>query len=290
MHRWHPDDLVGHAVKNGGERWKVLRLPAIAEVDDPLGRQVGDPLCPERYSLLELGKARMRGGRLWWDALYQQSPKGMSAGRVYERFAEENIDGAITLNPALPLHFSWDFNRNPGCHCLIGQADTQRDTYYELAELFYPRGDVRKLMGLVDDWIAANQGAEHCPEYHVYGDASGGSGTATHAESAYQIIRLCMAKRTKPVRLRVPRANPAVVDRTEAVGEALCDMNGARRYKIHPRCERLITDMREVVYTADGMIDKGNQELTHASDAAGYRIHYLRPVRAPSRIPTSTVG
>src|SRR5207244_2242627 len=54
MTRWHEDDLVGRLLAEAeaeGERWEILRLPALAEEADPLGRAPGEPLWPERYPL-----------------------------------------------------------------------------------------------------------------------------------------------------------------------------------------------------------------------------------------------
>lgn len=66
MTRWHEDDLAGRILKAEPGRWRVLRLPAIAETgaeradanrrlglhdeSDPLGRAAGEPLCPGRFS------------------------------------------------------------------------------------------------------------------------------------------------------------------------------------------------------------------------------------------------
>src|SRR5205085_6437129 len=50
MTRWHERDLAGvlqDEQDKGGEQWTVLRLPALAEPDDPLGRAVGTALWPE---------------------------------------------------------------------------------------------------------------------------------------------------------------------------------------------------------------------------------------------------
>jgi len=41
---YHEDDLMGRLLRTEGEQWRVLRLPAIAEPDDPLGRVEGEPL------------------------------------------------------------------------------------------------------------------------------------------------------------------------------------------------------------------------------------------------------
>ena len=78
MSRWHEDDLIGKLVaaqEEGGEKWERVRLPALAEEDDPLGRDVGEPLWPERYDLAALEVLRSAVGGRGWAALYQQTPK-----------------------------------------------------------------------------------------------------------------------------------------------------------------------------------------------------------------------
>jgi hypothetical protein len=40
----HLDDLLGRLLRTEAEQWKLLRLPAIAEGKDPLGRAEGEPL------------------------------------------------------------------------------------------------------------------------------------------------------------------------------------------------------------------------------------------------------
>jgi len=40
--RWQEDDLAGRALNH--EEWKVICLPALAEANDPLGRQLNEPL------------------------------------------------------------------------------------------------------------------------------------------------------------------------------------------------------------------------------------------------------
>ena len=88
MARWHEDDLTGRLVndmENGtGERWDVVDLPAIAEADDQLGREVGAALWPERYDEEALAVVRSAVGRRAWQALYQQNPRP-EAGNRYQR-------------------------------------------------------------------------------------------------------------------------------------------------------------------------------------------------------------
>lgn len=78
MTRWHHDDLAGRLLEQDrqgvGEGWVVLRLPALAEEGDPLGRQPGEALWPDRYPVEELHAIRRTIGDRDWAALYQQSP------------------------------------------------------------------------------------------------------------------------------------------------------------------------------------------------------------------------
>lgn len=74
--RWGVNDLIGQLIQNDKEgMWKVIRLPAIAEDNDPLGRAPGEALWPERYPLEKLQQIRSVIGEFMFDAMYQQDPK-----------------------------------------------------------------------------------------------------------------------------------------------------------------------------------------------------------------------
>ena len=81
MTRWHPDDLAGRLLE-AGDDWRVVRLPALAEAGDPLGRAEGEALWPaweDRAALLR--KRRMLGERSF-AALFQQAPM-REQGRLF---------------------------------------------------------------------------------------------------------------------------------------------------------------------------------------------------------------
>jgi predicted phage terminase large subunit-like protein len=78
MTRWHENDLAGHLIKNHG--FTEIRMPAIAEEADCLGRAVGDPLCVERFGLSDLEGIRKDVGSYTWQALYQQNPIPVQGG------------------------------------------------------------------------------------------------------------------------------------------------------------------------------------------------------------------
>lgn len=72
MTRWHEDDLGGRILERERDKWRVVSLPMLAGVDDPLGRKPGEPLWPEWYTaeMIERAQADERS----WNALYQQNP------------------------------------------------------------------------------------------------------------------------------------------------------------------------------------------------------------------------
>ena len=66
---------------------------------------------------------------------------------------------------------------------------------------------------------------------------------------------------------------------------------GAVRYQVHPRCQRLIDDYRAMRWSADGSgADKRDRRRSHASDADGYRVHYLMPIRRMRTIFNNNSG
>ena len=72
--RWHWDDLVGRLLADKSENWEIINLPAIAERDDPLGREEGEVLWEERFNADALAVTREAVGPKFWLALYQQRP------------------------------------------------------------------------------------------------------------------------------------------------------------------------------------------------------------------------
>lgn len=81
MTRWHEDDLAGRLLDHNRDSWRVVRLPAMAGEDDPLGRPPGAKLWgDDGYGYadeLERVRAEYEASgdlRAWW-SLYQQEPR-----------------------------------------------------------------------------------------------------------------------------------------------------------------------------------------------------------------------
>lgn len=113
MTRWHADDLAGrvlkHARDDGGEPWRVRKLPAIAEDDDQLGRAPGEALWPERWPLDQLEAIRRTQSAYWWGTLYQQNeipeggaewPEDFFRGIFFDDWSPDLRHRVLALDPS----------------------------------------------------------------------------------------------------------------------------------------------------------------------------------------------
>jgi predicted phage terminase large subunit-like protein len=122
--RWHPEDLCGYlhsdefrkqleASKVEGETYHHTNLPALAEPSegnpDPLGREHGQPLCPEMgRDAAFLKAARSTQPAYEWESQYQGHPRTPGSGQV-DVTRLEWIDSLAQL-PSEGLAFTrgWD--------------------------------------------------------------------------------------------------------------------------------------------------------------------------------------
>lgn len=112
--RWHETDLYGRikAISKDPDshfygKVAELRLPAEAEADDPLGREVGGWLWPEHYSEDDYLDRKALNKGYNWAAVYQQRPSPDTGNRILREWLQY-----YQLAPA-GLEFmlqSWDFS------------------------------------------------------------------------------------------------------------------------------------------------------------------------------------
>ena len=102
--RWHKDDLAGRlleAQENGGDKWEVVKFPAIATHDE-LFRKQGDPLWEDKYDLPALEQIKNTVGVYDWSALYQQEPVSSESQEFKQDFWQyrtmEEVLGLQTRN------------------------------------------------------------------------------------------------------------------------------------------------------------------------------------------------
>jgi predicted phage terminase large subunit-like protein len=147
MTRWHEDDLVGYLLReegviDEGGKWTRLRLPALAEPDDPLGRSEGEPLWPDRYGLDRLAELKVSSGPYWWNALYQQRPSPPEGGMLNRTWWRYWTDDPVTdADEWDAIIASWDMNfrGGPGSDYVVGQVwGRHQGRYYLLDQVRGP--------------------------------------------------------------------------------------------------------------------------------------------------------
>ncbi|MBU4535922.1 MAG: phage terminase large subunit [Euryarchaeota archaeon] len=103
---WNTQDLLWTIPDESD--WAIIRLPALAEENDPLGRKVGEALWPEKFSREYLLKKMKVHGRYYWSSMYQCHPM-VYGGHVlrdewiqFQNFNHKQIqDTIMAIDPAI---------------------------------------------------------------------------------------------------------------------------------------------------------------------------------------------
>jgi hypothetical protein len=106
MTRWHEDDLAGRLLAQNSAEWCLIRLPALAEEDDPLQRTPGAALWPDWEDEGALLRRRDTVGERAWVALFQQSPRPL-VGSLFKIDCIDIIDSSPGSTDGMMVR-AWD--------------------------------------------------------------------------------------------------------------------------------------------------------------------------------------
>jgi len=141
MTRWHEEDLTGYLVNEHADDWELVALPALAEDDDPLGREPGAPLCPERFDREALERIRSAPGEgmgtYLFSGLYQQHPAPPEGG-VLKRDWFKWYREPPTFSRVIQ---SWDLTFTVGTSYVVGQVWGYTRPNYYLVDQFRMKVD-----------------------------------------------------------------------------------------------------------------------------------------------------
>jgi predicted phage terminase large subunit-like protein len=153
MTRWHSDDIIGRLTDpenpcyNAQEAagWKIIRLPGLAEEDDPLGRKPGEALWPEKRrdgSAYDVAyhMANQRRDPLGFAALTQQRPT-VADGVLFrreniQRYDPKDLPENLRFYCASDHAVSTKQRNDPSCFGKAG-VDAQDNLWF--TELFWER-------------------------------------------------------------------------------------------------------------------------------------------------------
>lgn len=153
MTRWHSDDIIGrltdpenpHYNAKEAADWKIIRLPGLAEEDDPLGREPGEALWPQprrdgtAYDV-EYHMANQRRDPLGFAALTQQRPT-VADGVLFrreniQRYHAKDVPENLRYYAASDHAVGTKQRNDPSCFGIAG-VDPQDNLY--LTDLFWER-------------------------------------------------------------------------------------------------------------------------------------------------------
>lgn len=217
--RWHEDDLAGrYAYTEQGEPapgWYVVRLPALAEENDPLGRAPGEALCPAIKTRREL-EAERDEDPVIFAALNQGNPSLNESGLLGKMsyYKETRLPEDTRLLPDVLLSDCTLFASVD----TAGTKSTWSDysvfsvwAYHRQSETLFLRSVEREKMESVDlaDWIE-----RHARGYGVQFVAIEDK---TFGQTAIQELH----RRRKPFNVREIKADRDKVVRARPYGAAM---------------------------------------------------------------------
>lgn len=163
--RWHPDDLIGRILAKQdelreelGDQIKIvrIRLPALAESDDPLGRAPGEALWPARFNERRLAAIAAILGDHSFSALYQQNPR--FRGSVLFSPTPARFQLYQTLPDGMPDvgRLLWQPRGHAMIICCDPAASKKTKADYSAAFVLAARADastVERLMETIEFWV-----------------------------------------------------------------------------------------------------------------------------------------
>lgn len=273
----HFYDLAQFAQKDTSNEWSYMHVPA---TQCPLWK-------PEEIDSI---KRTMSEAEFAQEMLAEF--RDLTAGRAYYGYSQENLldhtpfptnDLEQRVSDKLPIVVGCDFNLTP-MSWVLGQFDKSK--WYFFDEIFLPDSNtqeasrvlVEKLVSLKARGLLRAQ-----PNVIICGDATGKAGQrAAAGQSDYDILLGMLKANGITYDNATPNANPIVKDRVNTINAKLKPLSGSPTLFFSPKnCPNLKKDWERVVWKAPGVLDKSKDPLlTHISDAAGYAVHALDPIKS----------
>jgi hypothetical protein len=207
---------------------------------------------------------------------YEGSFEG-EEGRAYYAFGLPNIslDAPVDVS-AIRVHVGMDFNVDPMTAVL---CEVEGDTVRQFDEVYLRHSNTYEMVkhlievkGLVP------------AQTTIYPDSTGGAQSSNATESDLKILK------NAGFTVKAHSTNPRQRDRLISVNTRCRSMDGVIRLFIQRHCAKTINDMNCVQVLPDGRIDKlqADTMLTHISDALGYLVAYLFPIKRKSIIEVAS--
>ena len=213
--------------------------------------------------------------------------RDLTRGQAYSTFSEANVSATNPLAPAgqraapyLPIILGCDFNVSAMSWVLLQNRVRE---WYCLDEIALTAGHSNTAEAAIE-FIERFKclGIKANPGVIIVGDASGkAQHTSSAGETDYTMLTQALTLAGITWENRTPDSNPRVKDRVNQVNAKLRSANGSSFLHLHPDCKETIQDLRRVCWKlgATAILDKSDPKRTHSTDALGYPICQLDPLK-----------
>lgn len=189
-------------------------------------------------------------------------------GAIFYSFSDVLNVSDVAYDPRLPLLIGCDFNVDPMAW-VICQA--KGDELHAIDELF-----IRNTNTEASIEVIRKRYGEHRAGFRFFGDATGRARRTSASTSDYVQIRNSSLHDSL---VMFPEANPPRADRFASCNALFKNAAGIRRFRAHPRCVNLIRDLNTRAYSPETSEPDDYGDIGHITDALGYLIHWLYPLR-----------
>lgn len=203
-------------------------------------------------------------------------------GLIFSSFhTKHNVTSTIEFDPTKDIVIGSDFNVDPMSWVLGHFTEDGLDIF---DEIYLRNTNTEKTL----QYLHARYGKYEVP-FHFFGDAAASQRRSSANKSDYIQVLDYARSRDSSAKLYYPKRNPGLIDRFAACNALFKSASGDIRFRVHPRCKNLISDLSNRAYkegtndVMDGPFDG------HMSDALGYIIHKKWPLRIFDRSSQAAV-
>jgi hypothetical protein len=239
----------------------------------------------------ELAKASRRADVDTFRQEFEGNFTTTARNRAYYAFDPAVHVKPLSFDMLRPLVWSIDFNVNPMCMLLLQRID---DMVHVLEEIVI-KPDANTEKACQAFLARAMHHQARVPHYlrpvaiQVYGDASGNQRRTSGTSTDWALIRQFFGqwRGTFEPAYYTATMNPGVRERVSCVNSRLTNLINETHLFIDPSCVELIKDLEQVTWVLDstgaatGQLNKSDKARTHASDALGYYISQVFPLKPP---------
>ena len=189
-------------------------------------------------------------------------------GVVYHAFDRTEHVGDYKFDPSLPIWIGQDFNVNP-MSAIIMQYHEDSGEIWVVDEVVQFKSDTLKCYEEIE-----RRYFRWRDNTLVFPDPAGDSGQHARGETSLDIIR---EKGYKNIHYH--RQHPPVRDRVNCVNRMLRNARGDVRFRVDRSCKQTIASFEQTMWKEDKVEIEKKSSMEHATDALGYCVHFMFPMR-----------